>query len=295
MKRSVSIIIGLFVLVSLLACSQDKIEEFRVTQEQKAQGFVPDPLAFDVEVTLARSVSKKTGNPIGVGEHFGIDEGSKVRAFVEAKNLNPDRVHSFHLVWLKPGDLKESFRKYAEVSLEEVEGGWKKQILWKKAEDLTHFKEEIQEGEEPGVLMSTVMSVKPEKLRDQGLYTFRVYYNREFLTEKTFELVGQEIVFDGPGDGPFLMIKKAKLSAEVRLTGLDVNKEYAAELAWHKPGGKKLFSKELSIVASADSSATLEASLNISKKKKRKAGQYELKVYLENSLVAREKFELVKP
>ena len=61
------------------------------------------------------------------------------------------------------------------------------------------------------------------------------------------------------------------------------------------PGGKKLFSKELSIVASADSSATLEASLNISKKKKRKAGQYELKVYLENSLVAREKFELVKP
>ncbi len=295
MKRSVSTIIGLFVLISLVACSQDKIEEFRITQEQKAQGFVPDPLAFDVEITLARSVSKKTGNPVGVGEHFGIDDGSKVRAFVEARNLNPDRVHSFHLVWLKPGNLKESFRKYAEVSLEEVDGVWKKQILWKQAEDLTHFKEEIQEGEEPDVIMSTVMNVAPEKLRDLGLYTFRIYYNREFLTETTFELVGQEIVFDGPGGGPFLMEKKADVTAAVRLTGLEVDKEYASELVWHKPGGKKLFGKEINIVAAADSSATLEGKLDISKKKKRKAGEYELKVYLEGSLVAREKFELVKP
>lgn len=295
MKRSASILIGLFVLISLVACSQDKIEEFRITQEQKAQGFVPDPLAFDVEITLARSVSKKTGNPVGVGEHFGMDDGSKVWAFVEARNLNPDRVHSFHLVWLKPGDQKESFRKYAEVSLEEVDGVWKKQILWKRAEDLTHFKEEIQEGDEPGVIMSTVMNVAPEKLRDQGFYTFRVYYNREFLTETTFELVGQEIVFDGPGGGPFLMEKKAGVTAAVRLTGLEVDKEYASELVWHKPGGKKLFGKEISIVAAADSSASFEGKLDISKKKKRKAGEYELKVYLEGSLVAREKFELVKP
>ncbi|MBC8367918.1 hypothetical protein H8E52_10945, partial [bacterium] len=291
----VSIIIGLFVLIALVACSQDEIEGFRITQEQKAQGFVPGPLAFDVEITLARSVSKKTGKPVGVGEHFGVEDGSKVRAFVTARNLNPDRVHSFHLVWLKPGDLKESFRKYAEVSLEEVEGGWKKQILWKKAEDLTHFDEEIQEGEEPGVIMSTVMNVAPEKLRDLGLYTFRIYYNRELLTEKTFELVGQEIIFDGPGGGPFLMEKEAEVTAAVRLTGLEVDKEYAAELVWHKPGGKKLFAKEFSVVAGADSSATLEGKLDISKKKKRKAGKYELKVYLEGSLVAREKFKLVKP
>ncbi len=295
MKRSILAVVGLAVLVSISACSQDKIEEFRITQEQKAQGYVPDPLAFDVEIQLCRTVSKKSGKLIGIGEHFGVDDGSKVRAIVDVKNLDPDRVHSIHLVWLKPGEQKESFRKYAELSLEKVEGGWKKQILWKKAEDLTHFKEEIQEGEDPHVRLSTVMNVAPEKMRDIGLYTFRVYYNREFLTEKSFELVGQEIAFEGNGDGPFLMEKKAAVNASVRLTGLEVEKEYAAELVWHKPGGKKLFGKELAFTAAADSSGTLEGKLDISKKKKRKAGDYELKVYLEGSLVAREKFEVAKP
>ena len=293
MKKYITIV-GLIALVGLAACTQDKIAEFHSTQDQKAQGYIPDPLAFDAEVTFCRSVSKKSGKLVGVGEHFGVDKGSKIRAFVDVRNLDPDRVHSFHLVWLKPGEQKESFRKYAEVSLEEMEGGWSKSILWKKAEDLTHFKEEIQEGEEPGVRLSTVMNVAPERERTQGLYTFRVYFNRELLTEKTFELLGQEIVFSGTGDGPFVMEKKASVDASVSLSGLQVGMDYKAELVWFKPGGKKLFGKELSFTAGSDSTTVLEGKLDISKKKKRKAGEYELKVYLEGSLVGREKFELIK-
>jgi len=295
MKRSTIVIAGLVAVLAFAACSQDKVEEFRITEAQRAEGYVPDPLAFDVQINLCRSIGRKSGKLIGKGEHFGVDEGSRVRAVVDVRNLEPSAIHSFHLVWLKPGDLDEVFRKYAEVSVEETEKGWRKTILWKKAEDLTHFDEEIQKGKDPHVRLGSVMNVEPEKMRDLGLYTFRVYLNRELLTERTFRLLGQEITFAGPGDGPFVMGKSASVDAAVRLSGLEAGKEYFGKLAWRKPGGKKLFDKRVSFTAAADGSATLEGSLDISTKKKRKTGKYELRVYVEGSLVGEETFKLKKP
>jgi len=294
MRRSIVVVTGLLTVLGFIACSQDKIEEFRVTQEQKAQGYIPDPLAFDVEIAFSHAFAKKSGTPIGEGQIFGVGENAKVWAVVDVRNLEPDRVTSLHLIWLRPGDQKEVFRKYAEISLEKTDAGWRKKILWKKAEDLTHFKEEVQEGENPDVRLTSVMSVTPEKERGLGVYTFRVYYNRELLTEKTFELVAGEIRLDGPGGGPFHMGEKAAVDGKVRLTGLLPGKVYRAEMAWHKPGGRKLFGKKTKLTADADGVASLAGRLDISTKKKRAAGEYQLKVYLDASLVGREKFELTQ-
>lgn len=296
MKSAFAIIAGLLILASFAACSQDKIEEFRITQEQKANGYLPDPLAFDTEITFCRFQSSKSGKFIGAGELFGVYEGSRVRAYVEMKNLGPDRTHSIHISWLRPGDRKELFRKYVEISLEQTETGWRKTLLWKEAEDLTHFDEEIQEGPDPHVLLDASMTTDPERERDLGEYTLRIYFNRELLTESTFTLIGSETSFTGPLDGDaFLMNEDASVDASVRLLGLEPGREYEAELAWHKPDGKKLFSKDLSVTAAADSSGVLEASMDISKSKKRAPGEYELKMYLDGSLVGQETFKLKKP
>jgi len=288
MKRTLCILAGLALPLLFTACSQDKIEEFRITQAQREQGFLPDPLAFDAVITFCRYQSAKTGDFVDAGEYFGVFDGSRVRAFVEIKNLEPEKVHSIHLVWLAPGDLKEMFRKYAEITVEQKEdGGWRNVIRWKDALDLVRYEEEVQEGPDPHVMLDATMTADPERGRELGMYTLRVYFNRELLTEKTFKLMDSETILAGParGEREFVMGEDAKLSAEVRLVGLEPGGSYEAELAWVGPKGAGLFGKSFDFVADGQGGGTVASSMDIAKDRKRKAGEYELRIVLNGTQV----------
>jgi len=293
------LITGLMLLGAILVagCGQNIVEDYRYTQLQKAEGYEPDPRAFDAELSFCRTVVKKTGERVGEGQVFAIGEKSKVRAYLDVRNQPLDELHAWHMVWLRPGDDKELFRKYAEVRVTEAEEGYEAEVIWKKAEDLTHFKTEIQAGDEPFFTLDTSYNVAPEKMRIPGAHKMRVYLNRELLIERDFELLESGLVLSGP-EGPgtdFVIPKKGRVRAALTLGGLEPGKTYAGEMAWHKPGGKKMFAKEIEFTAAEDSTATLEASLDISKAKKRKTGKYQIKASVDGCLVARERFTLSKP
>ena len=292
--------IGLMLLGAALVagCGQAIVEEYNFTQSQKALGYDPDPKAFDAELVLCRTVAKDSGRRIGEGDIFSVAEGNRVRAFLDVRNQPLEKIHAWHMVWLRPGDEKELFRKYAEVKIREAEEGYEAELVWKKAEDLNQFKTVVQKNAEPVFTLNTAYNVAPEKNRRLGRHGFRVYLNRELLFEKSFELIGCDVALSGPGDAAgenFVIPKKGKVDAAVALSGLEPGKTYRGKLTWHKPGGKKLFGKEIEFTAIEDSTAALAASLDIAKNKKRKPGKYQLKVYVNDCQVAREKFTLSKP
>lgn len=296
MGKSILLVAGMLVLLLVTACSQDKIEEFRITQMQKEQGYIPDPLAFDAVITFCRYQSSRSGEFIDAGEHFGIFEGSRVRAYVELKNLEPDRVHSVHLSWLRPGDDFELFRKYAEIRVEEVDEGWRKVIHWKEAVDLVGYEEEVQEGPDPHVLLDATMTADPDRGRDLGVYTLRVYYNRELLTEGTFTLIDSETALSGARleDGAFVMEPDTWLDAQVKLVGLDPGREHEAELSWRDPDGDEIFDVDFEIAAAGDGTARMDSQMEISRDRRRKPGRYELRIHLDGTQVGERKFELKK-
>lgn len=188
MPRVPSTLFALVLATSLLAgCGQKRVAEFKASQARLAADPAALDGAFSVDLTLARRVSKKSGRPIGAGTEFVMKGKSRVNAIVDVANVEPGEVNAFHLVWIKPG-RKEMFRRYAEVKVEASETGYRTLIQWKKADDLAYLKEEVQESETNAFSLRTSLNTSLKREREPGIYSFRVYLNRELLLEEAFEL-----------------------------------------------------------------------------------------------------------
>lgn len=173
--------------LSVTGCGQRRVADFQAAQEQLAEN--PSALdgLFQAEVTLCRRLGKKSGRPIGVGTAFEMERKSRVNAVVNVANVEPGEVNAFHLVWIKPGE-REMFRRYAEVKVETSEAGYRTLIQWKKVDDLHYLKEEVQESDALAFTLTANVNTSLGKEREPGIYSFRVYFNRELLIEQTFEL-----------------------------------------------------------------------------------------------------------
>jgi hypothetical protein len=188
-RRFLALTLVLGVVLFLGACEQHRVQEFKAAQAQLAT----DPHALDghfrATVTLCRTLSRKSGHPIGAGTEFEMRKKSQVEALVEVADVKPGEVNMFHLVWIKPGE-KEVFRRYAEVRVEPSESGYQAVIEWKKADDLHYLRTETQEVETPSFSLSTSLDTSLSREREPGEYSFRVYFNRELLLEQPFTLTG---------------------------------------------------------------------------------------------------------
>ena len=117
------------------------------------------PGGLTATITLCREVGKKSGKRLGAGQVFTIKDDAKVLAFVDLANEYAlgQRELDFHLVWLDPEGKPIFVKRLAYTP-----------------------------GDSPATLKSSIAAT-PEK-RDPGHYTFRIYFFRELIAEKTFRL-----------------------------------------------------------------------------------------------------------
>jgi hypothetical protein len=233
-------------------------------------------------ITLCRSV-KKNGKRIGTGTVFTIREEESVRACIDLTNCRFEEGRSlmFHIDWMD-GDDNSIFMKRIDLS---------------PADSAT-------------TLMSS-LSVSPGK-REPGSYKVRIYLFREMISEKIFRLISEaqaeserlkakltlcrsmdKTTGERIGtDTVFTIGDKEKIRAFADIT--DPGKRIASEMTflfdWTDTTGKSLYRKEI-MIASLDSAGLLTSAISISPEN-REPGEYILKLYLSDEVVAEQKFEI---
>jgi hypothetical protein len=110
-------------------------------------------------VFCAKTPSKKTGQRRNVRDTFRATDKAKVYAFVDLENQFAlgDRPLDFHLVWIGPN--QKSF--------------YKKRIEYLPTDSTSTLRSRI---------------TLPPARREAGTYSFRVYFFRELIAERSFEV-----------------------------------------------------------------------------------------------------------
>jgi hypothetical protein len=248
----------------------------------------PGKKADDIsaKITLCRKFDKKTGEPLGAGTVFSVRENANLQAVVNLENhFNYfDGNLMFHLDWIGPNG-RSIYRKQLILS----PGGGDSTI-------------------------KTSISISPEK-RQPGEYSFRIYYFRELIAEKKFELRPEFIVTPSVaeelapqitlyrkvskktgkliGEGTvFTMKDKRRLRAKIDLTNRFAfsGQEMMFHIDWIGPDGNSVYKKRFDLYPE-DSASTIKSSISISPNK-RQRGEYSLRLLLFNQTIAEKKFEL---
>ena len=173
-------------------CSSDEAREMALVSGQLQEGSLvqdrsPHP-GFSAEITLCRKVSKRSGRPIGEDVVFHPAARSYVHALVDFRGVKEDRTYVIHLVWVRP-DGKDLFRKYVEaVPVISEKGERQTLVTWLDAEKLHKVKRDTIPAEGPEFQLRTRLNISNKRARDPGQYALRVYLDRRFLGEKTFEV-----------------------------------------------------------------------------------------------------------
>jgi len=233
------------------------------------------------KITFSRYMTQKTARQSAISTVFPLGDEGNVYAVIELGNRANDngRDLMFHIDWLDPQG--NSF--------------------YLKRTDLSA-------GDSAASLVSSI-STAPDK-RLPGKYLLRVFLFRELIAEKYFELrdssevekVSGDIVFfksiDKESgvmkgvDTVFEIKKKGIMRAQISLENLHIyqDEELPIRLEWFGPDGESFYSKKID-VSPSDSISTITGSISITPDK-RQAGQYLLRAYLFEEMIAERKFVL---
>ena len=250
----------------------------------------PDDISADI--TFCSRISKKTGEPVGEGTIFSIKGNAKVFALINLKNLEnyPDKDLMFHIDWTDP----------------EGNSFYKKRI-------------DLLTNDSSSAITSSI-SISPDK-RQAGNYTLRFYLFRELIAEKKFLLTNEQVDNDLSDNkiiaenisaritfyrkinsktgklidaGKIFTIQdKGSVFASINLTNRDssINQPLTFVADWVGPDDSSFYRKKINVTPNS-SSFTISSSISISPKK-RLPGNYKLKIYLEDNLIAEDSFKLV--
>ena len=252
-----------------------------------------NPDDISVKITFCDRINKKTGEPVGEGTIFSIKDKAKLLAVIDLKNrknyLSDDLM--FHIDWTDE----------------------KGNSFYRKRIDLL--------ANDSSVSISSSISITPDK-RLAGKYFLRVYLFRELIAEKRF-LLANEII-----DSSLIIAEKISKSLKASITFcrrinsktgklIDAGKVFdikdkASVFAsisfemdtitnqqltflaeWIGPNDSLFFRKKINITHNSKS-FTISSSVSISPQK-REPGNYSLKIYLLDKLLAENNFKLVKP
>lgn len=283
MIRMLRQILGFLVIavgVFTSACSS-RISEPVVLADSTIVFSPKDASGISAKITFSLYLAQKSGRQSAISTVFPLKEDCNVYAVIALENrLNQaDRELMFHIDWIDPEN--NSF--------------YKKQI-------------DLPPGDSTVSLISSI-SVSPDK-RPAGKYMVRVYLFRELIAEKYFELldslkvekVSGDIVFfksidkdNGEMKGVdtvFEIKKKGILRAQISLKNLHIykDKELPIRLEWISPEGESFYSKKID-VKPVDSVSSITGSISITPDK-RQPGQYLLKAFLFDELIAEKRFVL---
>ena len=245
-----------------------------------------DPDGVKVKISFCRNVYKKTGKRIGEGTVFTIRENENVRAFADLENcfFHNQRDLMFHLDWIDANGNSV----------------YKKQIILSPLDSTSS--------------VSSTFSIGPDK-RQPGTYMLRVYLYRELIAEKYFTLLAEST---GANQGEnavsaSITLCKSKDKKTGERVGVDTvftvrEKEKVMAIAdlrkpvgfkdedlifnfeWIDSTGKAFYQKEIELTR-GDSSSSISSSISVSPET-RKPGNYVLRLYLYNDLIAEQKFRL---
>lgn len=248
----------------------------------------PSKKADDVSVsiTLCRKADKDTDERIGEGTVFSILENAVVRAYVDIENRYAygDRELMFHLDWIGPDE--SSF----------------------------YLKQIIIPPHDSAPTINSSISISPE-IRDPGAYSLKVYFFRELIAEKKFEILPElevdladenalsatiilyrkESKKTGKriGEGTtFTIKKKEQVRALIELENRFFygEQELIFKIDWIGPDGASFYDKRINLFP-GDSTSSLTSSVSISPGK-REPGEYILRISLFEKVIAEQKFEL---
>ena len=241
-----------------------------------------------VEVNFFKKINNQNNKRTGKGIVFTIKEKANIYAEVDIKTRLSNKGENImiHLDWIDP-EGKSLFIK---------------QFYLPANDTITS-------------LISSI-SISPDK-RNPGNHTLQVYYFRELIADKKFELrpepiVTQQMIDDMNtkiifyrktskktgkhiGEGTVFTIKnKRKVRALIKLNKPidfdDIEPEFYIE--WIGTDGNSFYRKPITI-SPDDSDITLRSSISISTEK-RQPGDYALRIYLFNQLIDEKNFKLIE-
>ena len=284
--KHTTITISLITLMLLAGCSS-RIETPVVTDDSTIT--YPAKKAGDIsaKITLCRKLNKKDGGQIGAGTVFSIMENAKVYAVVDLENQFNliNRELMFHLDWIGPNG-RSFYRKQINLS-----------------------------PDDSASTINSSVSISPDK-RQAGEYSFRVYYFRELIAEKKFEILPELVVAPSMaeelapkitlyrkiskktgkliGEGNvFAINKKRRVRALINLGNRFAfgNSNLIFHLDWIGPDGKSVYRKQIDLYPD-DTTSVINSSISISPDK-RLPGNYSFQLFLSGQLIAESKFELL--
>ncbi len=242
---------------------------------------------ISASITLCRRISKSTGEKIGEGTVFSIMENSNLRSYIDFENLTfPDnRALMFHIDWVSVASGKSVYQKRIDLS--------------------------------PNDSLQTInssISISPET-REAGKYILRLFYFRELIAEKHFELLPEFQLVNTNGesilanitlcrkvskktgkrigvDSVFTVKKRRNLRAYVDFQNRFVygNRELLFRFEWVDSTGQSFYRKQYDLSPS-DTISTIRSSISIAPDK-RDIGEYSVRLLLFNKIIAEEKFVL---
>jgi hypothetical protein len=279
-------ILLIYAIVLLSGCSSYKSEPV-ITADSTIIYPSRETDGITANITLCQKISKKSGKPIGEGSVFSIGEKQMLRALVtiENRHLHSDRILMFHIDWIDP-EGNSFYMKRIDLP----------------PEDTSSF------------LFSSI-SIDTSS-RQPGRYLFQVYYFRELIAEKKFELISgsrdttplaekiaAKITFFGKldkrtgirseEDTAFILKKKGWIHATVGF-GNPLpfeEEELKFRLEWIGPDDSSFYRKQITLTPT-DTFQVLNNSVSISSET-RKPGNYFLRVTLLGETIAEKKFTLV--
>ncbi len=228
----------------------------------------------DAEVILYRRKNPETGKPTGTSGTFTLMKEAYLHARLNTDSLPHTKAYQLHFQWINPDG--ESF--------------YTKEVI----DTAGHIEPE------------SAISLNPET-RPPGKYRLRIYYYRELLAEKSFELLpawkpDKEISVQPPDfyissyggqpektrDSSFVLMKKTKLLMKFKTPALTGKRQWLYHVDWKDETGRLISRKHY------EGNSMLASSLSLSPST-RSAGQYAVEIYLFDHLLARKNFRLLPP
>ncbi len=284
-KKSVAFFSELFLIIMaiwMFGCAAR--QQTTVEKDDKTVVYPPKNEGdLSARIIFCRKINKITGKPVGAGTVFMLKEKEYLRALIEFENLPAfyNRELMLHLDWISP-EGKSFFLKPVNFT--------------------------------PNDTVTSILSsisISPGT-RQPGKYWLRIYFFRELIAEKQFELIPwapspdheikavitlcQKVDIESGrpvmADSAFRIRKKGKVHALVDLDNLptDDDVEYKFLIEWIESDTNTFFRKKFGFLPT-EKSASLSSSISITPEK-REAGSYYVRVFHSNQLLAEKKFWL---
>jgi hypothetical protein len=166
---------------------------------------LPGEIGRSARLYLYRITSAKTGERIGVGRTFRIDEGRQVRAILQLEGLAPARRLHIHLMWINP-EGKAAYTKEIQIRPEDWRNDARRRELAGDMITLDPQRGSLELESRYGVSPERFEEelTKPEERRTfkTGKWLVRAYLFRKLLLETSFDLLPMEAGGASPGPSP---------------------------------------------------------------------------------------------